>query len=60
MTRRSSAIAKIPPVGQRSYGVNRAHGYGFDFDDYTQSWNDSGVFIAQVETITAVENITQS
>ena len=31
MTRRSpSAIAKIPPVGQRSYGVNRAHGYGFD------------------------------
>ena len=50
-------LQKFPPVGQRSYGVNRAHGYGFDFDDYTQSWNDSGVFIAQVETITAVENI---
>ena len=28
-----------------------------DFNDYTQSWNDTGVFIAQVETITAVENI---
>ena len=50
-------LQKFPPVGQRSYGVNRAHGYGFDFDDYTQSWNDSGVFIAQVETITAVDNI---
>ena len=50
-------LQKFPPVGRRSYGVNRAHGYGFDFDDYTQSWNDSGIFIAQVETITAVENI---
>ena len=50
-------LQKFPPVGQRSYGVNRAHGYGFDFDDYTKSWNDSGIFIAQVETITAVNNI---
>ena len=32
------------------------HMGGFDFDDYT-SWNDSGVFIAQVETIAAVKNI---
>ena len=23
---------KYPPVGNRSYGVNRAQGYGFDFD----------------------------
>lgn len=50
-------LQKFPPLGKRSYGVNRAHGYGFDFNDYTQSWNDTGVFIAQVETIKAVENI---
>lgn len=50
-------LQKYPPLGNRSYGVNRAHGYGFDFDAYTQSWNDSGIFIAQIETILAVENI---
>ena len=50
-------LQKFPPMGKRSYGVNRAHGYGFDFEDYTATWNDSGIFIAQIETITAVENI---
>ena len=50
-------LQKFPPIGNRSYGVNRAHGYGFDFDEYTESWNDSGIFIAQIETILAVENI---
>ena len=50
-------LQKFPPTGRRSYGVNRAHGYGFDFNDYIESWNDSSVFIAQVETIKAVENI---
>ena len=25
-------LQKFPPVGERSYGVNRAHGYGLDFD----------------------------
>jgi 2-keto-3-deoxy-L-rhamnonate aldolase RhmA len=48
---------KYPPVGNRSYGVNRAHAYGFDFDEYIKNWNDSSSFIIQVESITAVENI---
>ncbi len=48
---------KFPPVGRRSYGVNRAHGYGFDFDEYIQSWNDSSSIILQVESIKGVENI---
>ena len=30
---------KFPPAGRRSYGVNRAHGYGFDFDAYITDWN---------------------
>ena len=52
-------LQKYPPIGQRSYGVNRAHGYGFDFDSYTRSWNETGIFIAQIETITAVNNIDE-
>ena len=48
---------KYPPVGSRSYGLNRAQAYGFDFDSYIQSWNDTSSFIIQVESIQAVENI---
>lgn len=48
---------KYPPVGKRSYGVNRAQAYGFDFDQYIQSWNDESVFMIQVETIEAVNSI---
>jgi 2-keto-3-deoxy-L-rhamnonate aldolase RhmA len=48
---------KYPPAGNRSYGVNRAQAYGFDFDSYIQSWNDTSSFIIQVESIQAVENI---
>jgi 2-keto-3-deoxy-L-rhamnonate aldolase RhmA len=48
---------KYPPEGNRSYGVNRAQAYGFDFDKYIESWNESSTFIIQVESIQAVENI---
>jgi 2-keto-3-deoxy-L-rhamnonate aldolase RhmA len=48
---------KYPPVGCRSYGVNRAQGYGFDFDSYIKNWNETSTFIIQVESIQAVENI---
>lgn len=51
------AAMKFPPVGRRSYGVNRAHGYGFDFDRYINDWNDSSTLILQIESIQAVENI---
>ena len=36
---------KFPPEGKRSYGVNRAHGYGFDFADYITEWNASSSLI---------------
>jgi 2-keto-3-deoxy-L-rhamnonate aldolase RhmA len=55
--RRLIEITKFPPVGRRSYGVNRAHGYGFDFEPYITDWNDSSTLILQVESITGVENI---
>lgn len=48
---------KYPPVGRRSYGVNRAQFYGFDFDSYIQNWNETSTFIIQVESIQAVDNI---
>ena len=48
---------KYSPVGNRSYGVNRAQAYGFDFDEYIKTWNNSSSFIIQVESIQAVENI---
>ncbi len=48
---------KFPPDGMRSYGVNRAHGYGLEFERYITSWNNSGVFIVQIESVEAVNNI---
>ena len=48
---------KYPPIGNRSYGVNRAQGYGFDFDSYINEWNNNSIFMIQVESINAVENI---
>ena len=50
-------LQKFPPLGARSYGVNRAHGYGLDFDKYVETWNESASIIIQVESITAVANI---
>lgn len=48
--------SKYPPLGQRSYGVARAQGYGFDFEEYTRSWNESSILIIQIESIQSVEN----
>lgn len=50
-------LLKYPPVGKRTYGVNRAQTYGFDFDRYIESWNETSTFMIQVESIEAVENI---
>jgi len=51
------ADVKYPPQGHRTYGVNRAQSYGFDFDDYVKSWNEASAVILQIESIVAVENI---
>ena len=48
---------KYPPLGKRSFGINRAQGYGKDFDDYVSSWNKSSIFIAQIESKSAVDSI---
>lgn len=48
---------KYPPIGNRSYGVNRAQGYGFDFDSYINRWNNDSIFMIQIESIEGVKNI---
>jgi 2-dehydro-3-deoxyglucarate aldolase len=50
-------LLKYPPIGRRTYGVNRAQAYGFYFDTYIKNWNDTSVFLIQVESIEAVDNI---
>ena len=52
-------LVKYPPTGKRSFGVNRAQNYGFDFEDYIKNWNDSSIFMIQIESIEAVENIDE-
>lgn len=48
---------KYPPVGERSVGIARAHGYGLKFQKYLKYANDDIALIIQVEHIDAVENI---
>jgi len=50
-------IIKYPPIGKRSYGLNRAQNYGFDADYYFNNWNDNSLIIIQIESIEAVNNI---
>jgi len=48
---------KYPPIGKRGYGIARAQGYGYDFEEYTKKWNDSSILIIQIESIPGVQNI---
>jgi 2-dehydro-3-deoxyglucarate aldolase len=52
-------LIHFPPSGKRSFGVNRAHGYGKNFDSYLQEWNSNAIFIAQIETKDAISNIKE-
>ena len=50
---------KYPPKGKRSFGVSRAQGYGFDFDEYIKTWNESSSLIVQIESKQGVDNIEE-
>jgi len=50
-------LIKYPPLGKRSYGLNRAQNYGFNSMDYFNNWNDQSIIIIQIESINAVNNI---
>ena len=34
-----SKFLKYPPIGERTYGVNRAQSYGLNFNNYVENWN---------------------
>jgi len=50
---------KYPPVGERSYGIARAQGYGFDFEPYVEEWNTKSILIIQIESARGIENIEE-
>lgn len=50
---------KYPPHGQRSFGIARAQGYGFDFSEYTKAWNEMSSLIVQIESVEGVKNIEE-
>lgn len=49
---------KYFPIGKRSYGVNRAHAFGMNFDRYISEWNDSGILILQIESMQGVKDLS--
>jgi 2-dehydro-3-deoxyglucarate aldolase/4-hydroxy-2-oxoheptanedioate aldolase len=54
---RAVSAAKYPPIGIRSVGIARAHGFGMDFTNHVQEANNQIAVILQVEHKTAVQNI---
>jgi 2-keto-3-deoxy-L-rhamnonate aldolase RhmA len=49
--------AKYPPIGARSVGLGRAHGYGLHFADYVANANRTIALILQIEHINGVREI---
>ncbi|HTP11466.1 MAG TPA: aldolase/citrate lyase family protein [Anaerolineae bacterium] len=49
--------AKYAPLGTRGVGVSRAHGYGFQFQEYMSNANDETVVVVQAEHSDAVNNM---
>ena len=49
--------AKYPPIGERSIGVARAHGYGLDIAGYMDDANDRIAVIVQIEHVSGARDI---
>lgn len=48
---------KYPKIGNRGYGIARAHDYGHNFNEYVNKWNKDSIIIIQIESINAVNNL---
>jgi 2-keto-3-deoxy-L-rhamnonate aldolase RhmA len=57
--RKIVALAKYPPLGERSVGLGRAQGFGLTFADYIASANARTVVIVQIEHKDGVANIDE-
>jgi 2-dehydro-3-deoxyglucarate aldolase/4-hydroxy-2-oxoheptanedioate aldolase len=55
--RAAVAWSHYPPLGTRSVGISRAHGFGASFAEYVNSANESLALVVQVEHIEGVQNI---
>mgnify|MGYP006291653217 FL=1 len=49
--------AKYPPIGERSVGITRAHGYGMQFNEYMRRANEDVALILQCEHIDGVREL---
>lgn len=56
---RVAALCKFPTQGRRSFGLSRAQGYGFDFDEYVKTWNETSSLVIQIESEDGVKNIEE-
>ncbi len=50
---------KYPPMGNRSFGLNRGQNYGMDFDSYISKWNEGSTFVVQIETVEGMNNLDE-
>ena len=57
MARYAVQQAKYPPVGERSVGISRAHGFGLQFEEYVSTANQRTAVIIQIEHKDGVDNI---
>ncbi|HEY9413050.1 MAG TPA: aldolase/citrate lyase family protein [Jiangellaceae bacterium] len=57
--RQAVSAVKYPPLGARSVGIARAHGYGLRFAEYLRSANDRTALVVQIEDIDAVEALPE-
>jgi len=55
--RRAVRFSKYPPMGTRSLGAARAHGYGERLQEYADRANAETAVVVQIEHIDAVRNL---
>lgn len=57
--RRAVAASRYPPVGERSVGIARAHGYGMTHAEYVRAANDTIAVFLQIEHISALPRLDE-
>ncbi len=57
--RKIVALAKYPPLGERSVGLGRAQGYGLRFGEYLASANAQTAVVVQIEHRDAISSVDQ-
>jgi len=57
MAQQAVRHAKYPPLGERSVGISRAHGFGMRFAEYVTTANERTAVIIQIEHKDGVDNL---